>query len=97
MPVEPSVFVSTRLQVPCDSFGILKKHLIWVVSVRDIVDATISELPLLVSRAVIPFWKFDPKTVMGRYVLEAATNVGSMLVIPIPPEEVVVAVGSAEP
>ena len=75
----------------------VKKHLIWVVSVRDIVVATISELPLLVSLAVTPFWKFDPKTVMGRYVSEAVTNVGSMLVIPIPPEEVVVAVGLAEP
>jgi hypothetical protein len=67
VPVEPSVFLKTRLQVPPDNSGIVKKHFIFVVSVRAIVVATISECPLMVSLAVIPSWKFDPMTVMGMY------------------------------
>jgi hypothetical protein len=96
-PVVPSVFVMMRFQVPCDFSGMVKNNLIWVVSERSIVVAIISAFPLRVSFAVSPFWKFDPKTVMGRYVLEVAANHGSILVMPIPPAEVVVSEGLTDP
>jgi len=97
IPVVPSEFVRIRFQVPCDFSGMVKNNLIWVVSERSIVVAIISAFPLRVSFPAIPVWKFDPKTVMGIYVLEVAANHGSIRVMPIPPDEVVVSEGLTDP